>query len=175
MPSTEVVKNRRRDKCVPSSARLANAAKHRVWPDPQEDGLTALDPAPQEELGPAVQGDTLADERSHRGPPQRPEVGTKPLWTGGSVPQRQRADPQEEMLSTPRTEAKLSTRGSVPQRQRGKPSPQEEMLNDDDPTRARGRRCCQHSSQLHRRRHWRTNGQRGDHPSDQESKATSPH
>merc|ERR1712194_836535 len=49
------------------------------------------------------------------------------------------------------------------------------MVNDDTPTRARGRRCCQHSSQLHRRRHWRTNGQRGDHPSDQESKATSPH
>ena len=69
MPSTEVVKNRRRDKCVPSSARLANAAKHRVWPAPQEEILTALDPAPQEELGPAVQEDTLADERSHGGPP----------------------------------------------------------------------------------------------------------
>ena len=27
MPSTEVVKNRRHNKCVPSSARLANAAK----------------------------------------------------------------------------------------------------------------------------------------------------
>ena len=44
-----------------------------------------------------------------------------------------------------------------------------------DSVRIHRRRCCQHPSQLHRRRHWRTNGQRGDHPSDQESEATIPH
>ena len=116
-------------------------SKHRVWPGPQGDGLAALDPAPQEELGPAVQGDTLADERSEGGPPQRPEVGTKPLSTGGSVPQRQRADPQEEMLSIrsrggspqrPGVETKpLSTGDTVPQRQRA--DPQEEMLSTREP------------------------------------------
>ena len=34
MPLAEVARNCRHNKCVPSSARLANAAKHRVWPDP---------------------------------------------------------------------------------------------------------------------------------------------